>query len=88
MTKDKLEQLRRQINDPGYMDRAVNVLADNIVNGLVELRVTKYCKRCNTYKEEDAFANNCKAKDGKNYYCRPCQSELMRIYQERKRGKL
>lgn len=40
---------------------------------------TKHCGGCSTVKHIDDFANNRRAKDGRQYHCRECMNEHGRM---------
>jgi hypothetical protein len=79
MTKARLETYRRLLNDPAYVNNAVNCIAANLVNGHIKLDPfiagtnEKLCPGCKTIKPLKDFWNNRSGSKGKYLYCIECE---------------
>jgi hypothetical protein len=73
MTEEEAELYRQKIQDPSYMDSAVESIAAGLMNGSVkfELPDEMYCPKCKSMrKAKDFYLNS----NGKNTqaWCKPC----------------
>ena len=73
MDRQELERLRSAINDPMYMKKAIETIADDVVTAHTKLSCAegeKYCPMCKMTKPLSDFYN--KTDGTKQSYCKPC----------------
>ena len=79
-TKERLEQLKKDIHNPAYLKHATNELAKEIIH-LFHLPISnngnvakKVCKRCNVEKKITMFElmHNKGRTSKRNIYCKDC----------------
>ena len=83
LTDEQVKALRNKLNNSNYLDNAINIIADKLIEDEIQLRPLKHCSWCDTWQSIDEFYNSKNAPGGKYCYCRTCVNIKRRAYESK-----